>query len=147
MGREGDVLSRGAILKADHFPGCQRKGLKVCKGIGKRKKRIILIFFFFFFQLEVEGAPNLREVEGYGVFGVAIPTVPGVRNTLQELKKLKESRGEKQEVRGLKGDENILISHLQKFCFFFFPQGCCLDQFERRTSYLCEWCTICASKY
>ena len=46
----------------------------------------------------MEGAPNLREVEGYGVFGVAIPTVSGVRNTLNELKGIKEQRGEKEEV-------------------------------------------------
>ena len=44
MGRGGDVLSRGAILKADHFPGCQRKGLKV----GWENKREFFLFIFFY---------------------------------------------------------------------------------------------------
>jgi hypothetical protein len=33
----------------------------------------------------LDGAPNFRQVEGLPVYGVAIPTVRGLRNVLDEL--------------------------------------------------------------
>ena len=33
----------------------------------------------------LDGAPNFRQVEGLPVYGVAIPTVRGLRNELEEL--------------------------------------------------------------
>ncbi len=55
--RTGDVLVTNTILKADHFPGCQRKGL----------------------QPRLTGAPNFRRVEGIdvNVYGVAQCTIEG----------------------------------------------------------------------
>lgn len=61
--RKGDVLLPHTILKSDHFPGCQNTKLRPL----------------------VEGAPNFRGVEDLPVFGVAIPTVIGLRNVLSIL--------------------------------------------------------------
>lgn len=61
--RVGNVLAAGTILKFDHFPGCQRKGLEPV----------------------IEGAPNFRKVDGLSVYGVAIPTIDGVQNVLRFL--------------------------------------------------------------
>jgi protein-tyrosine phosphatase len=61
--RVGNVLAAGTILKFDHFPGCQRKGLEPV----------------------IEGAPNFRKVDGLNVYGVAIPTIDGVQNVLRYL--------------------------------------------------------------
>lgn len=61
--RAGDVLLRHTILKSDHFPGCQNTKLTPL----------------------VEGAPNFRQVPGLPVYGVAIPTVAGVRHVLHLL--------------------------------------------------------------
>ncbi|KAK2078696.1 hypothetical protein QBZ16_003536 [Prototheca wickerhamii] len=61
--RSGDVLLRHTILKGDHFPGCQNMRLRPL----------------------VEGAPNFRQVEGTPVYGVAIPTVAGLRRVLDLL--------------------------------------------------------------
>jgi hypothetical protein len=51
------------LVKYDHFPGCQRKGLDVL----------------------IDGAPNFRKVDGLQVYGVAIPTIDGVQNVLKHL--------------------------------------------------------------
>jgi hypothetical protein len=61
--RSGDVLTANFAMKADHFPGCQKKGLvpRVC------------------------GAPNFRKVDNINVYGVAIPTILGVHNVLTVL--------------------------------------------------------------
>ncbi|EPY20257.1 metal ion binding protein [Strigomonas culicis] len=61
--RCGEVLTANFCMKADHFPGCQKKGLRpvVC------------------------GAPNFRKVRLINVFGVAIPTMMGVHNILSLL--------------------------------------------------------------
>lgn len=61
--RSGDVLTANFCLKADHFPGCQKKGLRpaLC------------------------GAPNFRKVDFVNVFGVAIPTLMGIHNVLSLL--------------------------------------------------------------
>lgn len=58
--RKGEVLLPHTILKSDHFPGCQNTKLRPL----------------------VEGAPNFRRVDGLSVYGVAIPTVIGLRNVL-----------------------------------------------------------------
>ncbi|XP_024527697.1 paladin isoform X2 [Selaginella moellendorffii] len=60
MSRGGSVLGRKTILKSDHFPGCQNKRL----------------------QPHVQGAPNYRQVSSLPVFGVAIPTIDGIRKVL-----------------------------------------------------------------
>ncbi|KAG5504474.1 hypothetical protein JKF63_04926 [Porcisia hertigi] len=61
--RSGDVLTANFCLKADHFPGCQKKGLRpaLC------------------------GAPNFRKVDFVNVYGVAIPTLMGLHNILSLL--------------------------------------------------------------
>lgn len=61
--RSGDVLTANFCLKADHFPGCQKKGLRpaLC------------------------GAPNFRKVDFLNVYGVAIPTLMGIHNVLSLL--------------------------------------------------------------
>ncbi|KAH7442546.1 hypothetical protein KP509_03G093600 [Ceratopteris richardii] len=59
--RGGSVLGKKTILKSDHFPGCQNKRL----------------------QPHVEGAPNYRQVRSLPVYGVAIPTVDGIRRVLE----------------------------------------------------------------
>ncbi|KPA83822.1 hypothetical protein ABB37_02031 [Leptomonas pyrrhocoris] len=61
--RSGDVLTANFCLKADHFPGCQKKGL-----------RPVLC-----------GAPNFRKVDFVNVYGVAIPTRIGIHNVLSLL--------------------------------------------------------------
>lgn len=61
--RHGEVLIQHSLLKSDHFPGCQNKKLRPL----------------------VEGAPNFRGIDGLPVFGVAIPTVVGLRNVLAML--------------------------------------------------------------
>jgi hypothetical protein len=60
--RTGDVLVTNTILKADHFPGCQRKGLLP----------------------RLNGAPNFRRVEGIdvNVYGVAQCTIEGFHSCL-----------------------------------------------------------------
>eukprot|EP00331_Platyophrya_macrostoma_P025703 CAMPEP_0176441140 /NCGR_PEP_ID=MMETSP0127-20121128/21019_1 /TAXON_ID=938130 /ORGANISM="Platyophrya macrostoma, Strain WH" /LENGTH=761 /DNA_ID=CAMNT_0017825859 /DNA_START=19 /DNA_END=2305 /DNA_ORIENTATION=+ len=61
--RCGDVLTANFAMKADHFPGCQKKGLRP----------------------QVCGAPNFRKVPNTNVFGTAIPTIMGVYNILHVL--------------------------------------------------------------
>ena len=63
LSRAGSVLGRNSILKDDHFPGCQNTKLTPL----------------------VEGAPNFRQVDGLPVYGVAIPTVSGLRNVLDAV--------------------------------------------------------------
>ncbi|PSC67685.1 paladin isoform X1 [Micractinium conductrix] len=61
--RCGDVLLRHTILKSDHFPGCQNMKLTPL----------------------LDGAPNFRQVADLPVYGVAIPTVSGLRLVLDKL--------------------------------------------------------------
>ncbi|KAI8474087.1 MAG: inositol hexakisphosphate-domain-containing protein [Monoraphidium minutum] len=68
--RAGDVLLKNTLLKADHFPGCQNTKLTPL----------------------LEGGPNFRQVEGLPVYGVAIPTVRGVRNVLDAVGAAKGAR-------------------------------------------------------
>lgn len=68
--RTGDVLLRYTILKSDHFPGCQNTRLTPL----------------------LDGAPNFRQVSGLPVYGVAIPTVSGLRTVLDLLGAAKSRR-------------------------------------------------------
>jgi len=63
--RVGDVLCTNTILKSDHFPGCQRKGLVP----------------------RLSGAPNFRRVDGLdvNVYGVAQCTIQGIISVLDHL--------------------------------------------------------------
>lgn len=60
--RFGSVLTKNTVLKQDHFPGCQNNALPL-----------------------VQGAPNFRQVPSLPVYGVAIPTVGGLRRILNTL--------------------------------------------------------------
>ena len=62
-GRQGNLLGPGKILKFDQFPGLHREHL------GET----------------IPGAPNFRQVEGTDVFGVAQPTVDGIRQVLDRV--------------------------------------------------------------
>ena len=61
--RYGSVLGRQTVLKDDHFPGCQNMKLTPL----------------------IDGAPNFRQMAGTPVYGVAIPTVTGLRNVLDAI--------------------------------------------------------------
>ncbi|WOL11986.1 paladin [Canna indica] len=61
--RGGSVLGKKTILKSDHFPGCQNKGLRP----------------------QIDGAPNYRQARSLRVHGVAIPTIDGIRNVLDHI--------------------------------------------------------------
>ena len=61
--RGGDVLLRHTILKSDYFPGCHNQKLTP----------------------QLDGAPNFRQVAYLPVYGVAIPTVSGLRTVLDFL--------------------------------------------------------------
>lgn len=61
--RNGEVLGRQTVLKSDHCPGCQS----------------------MYLPEHVDGAPNFREVQGFPVYGVANPTIEGIRAVLQRV--------------------------------------------------------------
>eukprot|EP01018_Ginkgo_biloba_P004365 Gb_39662 [translate_table: standard] len=61
--RNGEVLGRQTVLKGDHCPGCQNLSLTE----------------------RLKGAPNFREVAGFAVYGVANPTVDGIRAVIQRV--------------------------------------------------------------
>lgn len=61
--RNGEVLGRQTVLKSDHCPGCQSQYLPEL----------------------IEGAPNFREVAPFPVYGVANPTIQGIRAVLQRV--------------------------------------------------------------
>ncbi|KAL6225589.1 hypothetical protein ACLB2K_004438 [Fragaria x ananassa] len=61
--RKGEVLGSQTVLKSDHCPGCQNTNLPEC----------------------VDGAPNFREVPGFPVYGVANPTIDGIRSVIQRI--------------------------------------------------------------
>lgn len=61
--RCGEVLGSQTVLKSDHCPGCQNLNLPD----------------------RVEGAPNFRSVPGFPVYGVANPTVDGIRAVIQRI--------------------------------------------------------------
>lgn len=51
------------VMQEDHFPGCQSE----------------------FVPVVLPGAPNLRAVPGTNVYGVALPTLDGIRGTLRHV--------------------------------------------------------------
>ncbi|GFR48167.1 hypothetical protein Agub_g10003 [Astrephomene gubernaculifera] len=61
--RAGDVLIKHTTLKADHFPSCHNT-------------KLVPI---------IDGAPNFRQIPGVPMYGVAIPTVTGVRSALNAV--------------------------------------------------------------
>ncbi|KAI4378225.1 hypothetical protein MLD38_015734 [Melastoma candidum] len=61
--RNGEVLGSQTVLKSDHCPGCQNLSLPEI----------------------VEGAPNFREVPGFPVYGVANPTIDGIKSVIQRV--------------------------------------------------------------
>eukprot|EP00760_Papus_ankaliazontas_P023233 PhM_4_TR1995/c0_g1_i1/m.8966 len=61
--RKGNIMTPNHGLKADHFPGCQRKDILPA----------------------VVGAPNMRKVKYVNVYGCGIPTVTGIQNVLALL--------------------------------------------------------------
>ncbi|KAL6009024.1 hypothetical protein ACLOJK_022251 [Asimina triloba] len=68
--RNGEVLGSQTVLKSDHCPGCQNLSLPE----------------------RVEGAPNFREVPGFPVYGVANPTVDGIRAVIRRVGSTKGGR-------------------------------------------------------
>lgn len=68
--RDGEVLGSQTVLKSDHCPGCQNLTLPE----------------------RVEGAPNFREVPGFPVYGVANPTVDGIRAVVRRVGSTKGGR-------------------------------------------------------
>jgi hypothetical protein len=68
-GRSGEVLSQGRMLKRDVYPGLHSTSLQQ----GQNPQPL------------VEGAPNFRQVPGSPVFGVAQPTVTGLRSMLEQM--------------------------------------------------------------
>ncbi|KAF7154830.1 hypothetical protein RHSIM_Rhsim01G0001400 [Rhododendron simsii] len=68
--RIGEVLGSQTVLKSDHCPGCQNTGLPE----------------------RVEGAPNFREIPGFPVYGVANPTIDGIRSVIQRIGSSKGGR-------------------------------------------------------
>ena len=69
--RTGAVLGAHAILKEDHFPGCQSSKIP----------RLI------------PGAPNFRPVPGQNVYGSALPTIDGIRAMLAHVQAAPDSPG------------------------------------------------------
>lgn len=68
--RNGEVLGSQTVLKSDHCPGCQHPSLPE----------------------RLEGAPNFREIPGFPVYGVANPTVDGIRSVIQRIGSSKGGR-------------------------------------------------------
>ncbi|KAJ0842825.1 putative protein-tyrosine phosphatase [Helianthus annuus] len=70
VSRTGEVLGSQTVLKSDHCPGCQQPNLPE----------------------RVEGAPNFREIPGFPVYGVANPTVEGIKSVIQRIGGSKKGR-------------------------------------------------------
>ncbi|KAL0284472.1 UNVERIFIED_CONTAM: Paladin [Sesamum angustifolium] len=68
--RNGEVLGSQTVLKSDHCPGCQHPSLPE----------------------RLEGAPNFREIPGFPVYGVANPTIDGIRSVIQRIGSSKGGR-------------------------------------------------------
>ncbi|XP_044502953.1 paladin-like isoform X2 [Mangifera indica] len=66
--RNGQVLGSQTVLKSDHCPGCQHPSLPE----------------------RVEGAPNFRQVPGFSVYGVANPTIEGIRSVIRRIDNSKD---------------------------------------------------------
>jgi hypothetical protein len=63
LSRRGTILSKGRVLKADHFPSCRNKQLPV----------------------QLEAAPNLRRVKDRKIYGVGQPTIEGISDVLKHI--------------------------------------------------------------
>lgn len=61
--RNGAVLGSLTVLKSDHCPGCQAAALPE----------------------RVDGAPNFRKIPGFPIYGVANPTIDGIRAVIQRV--------------------------------------------------------------
>nr|GEX09018.1 paladin isoform X1 [Tanacetum cinerariifolium] len=70
VSRTGEVLGSQTVLKSDHCPGCQQ----------------------LYLPERVEGAPNFREIPGFPVYGVANPTVEGIKSVIQRIGSSKYGR-------------------------------------------------------
>lgn len=70
VSRTGEVLGSQTVLKSDHCPGCQQPNLPE----------------------RVEGAPNFREIPGFPVYGVANPTIEGIKSVIQRIGSSKTGR-------------------------------------------------------
>jgi hypothetical protein len=66
--RRGRLLGAGSILKADHYPGLHQAALQ-----GGRTSQPLL-----------PGAPNFRHLVDSPIYGVAQPTVEGIRQVLRQ---------------------------------------------------------------
>ena len=67
--RHGQVLSQDMMIKMDTYPGMHKATLQQ----GERAQPLL------------EGAPNFRQVPGTSIYGVAQPTVNGLKSVLSEL--------------------------------------------------------------
>lgn len=67
--RHGEVLSQDRMVKMDNYPGMHKATLQQ----GPNAQPLL------------DGAPNFRQVPGTSVYGVAQPTVQGLRSVLNEL--------------------------------------------------------------
>ena len=68
--RSGLVLGSQTVLKSDHSHGYRNASLRE----------------------RVDGAPNFREVPGFAVYGVANPTVDGIRSVIERVWSLRGRR-------------------------------------------------------
>lgn len=68
--RNGEVLGSQTVLKSDHYPGSQNLSLPE----------------------KVLGAPNFREIPGFPVYGVANPTIDGIRAIVRRIGSIKGGR-------------------------------------------------------
>nr|KYP71704.1 Paladin [Cajanus cajan] len=68
--RNGEVLGSQTVLKSDHCPACENPSLPE----------------------RVDGAPNFREVPGFPVYGVANPTIDGIRSVIRRIGSSKGGR-------------------------------------------------------
>ena len=83
--RSGDVLIKSTVLKADHFPSETSYLCLACHPLTLNLPLVLSGCHNSKLTPILEGAPNFRKVEGLPVYGVAIPTVTGLRNVLNEL--------------------------------------------------------------
>jgi hypothetical protein len=87
--RNGQVLRRQTILKADHFPSCYNRELPE----------------------QIEGAPNFRQVSNMPVYGLGAPTARGLRSTCARV----APRGETIVWINLR-EEPVVYIHGRPFC-------------------------------
>lgn len=104
--RSGDVLLKGTILKSDHFPGACVAHHPLLWMMGGGFEALLPHTALVRVELGappcacslwlpagcqntklpiIEGAPNFRQVPGLPIYGIAIPTVTGLRRVLDKL--------------------------------------------------------------